>query len=68
LNHTYLYYYEAENRFITKEEALEWYDKFYRIVEDDIKEYNEQHPKSPQKLNPLPTEIYVIEDYHLIVL
>jgi hypothetical protein len=68
LNHTHLYFYEAENRFMSRQEALEWYDKFYRIVDKDVKEYNEQHPDGPQRLNPLPLELYVIENYHLIIL
>jgi hypothetical protein len=68
LDHTHLYFYEIENRFISRQEALEWYHKFYRIVEKDVTEYNAKHPDGPQKLNPLPTQIYVIENYHLIIL
>jgi hypothetical protein len=69
LNNTHLSSYDYgldENRFARKEDALNWFDEFYLMVEKDVKQYNEDHPKGPQKLNPLPTQIYVIEQYNLI--
>jgi hypothetical protein len=63
LNNTHLSAYELENKFESKEDALWSYEQFYNMVEADVKEYNESHPKSPQKLNPLKKEIYVIESY-----
>jgi hypothetical protein len=58
-----------DNRFDSRDEALKWYNIFFRRVDKDVQEYNKQQEKDGHlRLNPLPQEIYVIESYHLIVL
>ena len=72
LLNTHLVSYKDEwlvpNQFRSHEEALEWFEEFSERVKKDITKYNEEHRNGPQKLNPLPKDIYIIESYHLITL